>query len=313
MPEPAESQLNRIVQLVADLSKAARDGGSPPTLDALGDRYGTKRSVILQDLRILTEAGSHSSETWLSSLTVEQVGDRVSVQSQGPYRRPIKLTLDEFVALQAAVATELDEPAPLLAKLRPLAGAARDPANLIHAIPDAPAGQATAVARAEQAMRERRVLRLVYLGAGADEPTDRTVEVHDVVSAIGRHYIVAWCRLAEDWRRFRADRVLEVEVGDEAYQWRPDAPLTLIEDRADLFEPPDSGTDDVRVRFSPRIARWIAERYPQGDAQADGSVVVTFTVASVDWLVRHVLQYGGEAEVLEPRAYRGAIRRAVGR
>jgi predicted DNA-binding transcriptional regulator YafY len=31
----------------------------------------------------------------------------------------------------------------------------------------------------------------------------------------------------------------------------------------------------------------------------------------VDWLVRRVLEYGPEAEVLEPAAYREAMRRAV--
>jgi proteasome accessory factor C len=309
MPEPAESQLNRIVQLVADLSKAARRGEPPDTLDELGARYGTKRSVILQDLRILTEAGNDSRETWISSLSVEQVGDRVRVQSQGPYRRPIKLTLDELVALQAAVATELDEPAPFCAKFSPLAGAAHDPANLIHAIPDAPGSQAAAVACAEQAMRERRALRVVYLGEGADEPTDRAVEVHDVVSAIGWHYLVAWCRRAGDWRRFRADRVLEAEVLDDTFAWRPDAPL--IEDRSGLFVQPEDGVDTVRVRFSARIARWLAERYPRSEPQPDGSLVVTFAVASVEWLVRHVLQYGDEAEVLSPGAYRDAVRRVV--
>jgi predicted DNA-binding transcriptional regulator YafY len=29
------------------------------------------------------------------------------------------------------------------------------------------------------------------------------------------------------------------------------------------------------------------------------------------WLVRYVLQYGPEAEVLEPEVYRNAVRRAV--
>jgi predicted DNA-binding transcriptional regulator YafY len=41
-------------------------------------------------------------------------------------------------------------------------------------------------------------------------------------------------------------------------------------------------------------------------------VVVRFRSASVDWLVRHVLQYGDQAEVLEPTGYREALRRAVG-
>jgi proteasome accessory factor C len=311
MPESAESQLNRIVQLVADLSQAARRGEPPATLDALGARYHTKRSIILRDIRILTESGNHADDTWLASLTVEQDEDRVTVQSLGPYRRPIRLTLDELVALKAAVATAIDEPAPLLEKLAALSGVAHHGHSVIGAFPDAGSGEAGVVGDAERAMQRRRVLRMTYLGEGADHPSERAVEVHDVVSAIGRHYVVGWCRLAGDWRRFRADRVVGSEVLDEPFTSRPDAPL--IEDRSDLFQPPDDGTDAVRVRFSPRIARWLAERYPRAEPQPDGGLVVTFTAASVDWLVRQVLQYGEEAEVLEPARYRNAIRSRLAR
>lgn len=311
MPEPAESQLNRIVQLVADLSKIAAAGEPSQTLDTLSLRFGVKRSVILRDIRILTEAGDQADHTWISSLRVEQEEDRVTVQSLGPYRRPIRLTLDELVALKAAVATASDEPSPLLQKLAALAGVAHDGENVISAIPDAGDGEARTVFDAERAMRERRVLRMVYLGEGAEQPSERAVEVHDVVSALGRHYLLAWCRNASDWRRFRADRVVEVEVLDDTFTKRSDA--SRIEDRADLFQAPDEGTDAVRVRFSPRIARWLAERYPRSEPQRDGSLVVTFMAASVAWLVRHVLQYGEEAEVLGPPAYREAMRRALAR
>jgi predicted DNA-binding transcriptional regulator YafY len=35
-------------------------------------------------------------------------------------------------------------------------------------------------------------------------------------------------------------------------------------------------------------------------------------IASVGWLLRTVLQYGAEAEVLGPPVYREAVKRAVG-
>ena len=57
------------------------------------------------------------------------------------------------------------------------------------------------------------------------------------------------------------------------------------------------------VRYSPRIARWIAER-EEGELEADGSFVVSHPLADDAWAVRHVLQYGPEAEVLEPARVR---------
>jgi predicted DNA-binding transcriptional regulator YafY len=65
------------------------------------------------------------------------------------------------------------------------------------------------------------------------------------------------------------------------------------------------------VAFSPRIARWLRERYPDGELRPDGRFVVRFVVADPRWLAREVLQYGAEAEVLEPAALREFVRDVV--
>jgi predicted DNA-binding transcriptional regulator YafY len=75
---------------------------------------------------------------------------------------------------------------------------------------------------------------------------------------------------------------------------------------------PSVGVDEVTIRFSPVISRWVFERYPEAKDCGNGHAEVTFKTASVGWLVRTVLQYGAEAEVLGPPAYREAMRRAVG-
>ena len=66
------------------------------------------------------------------------------------------------------------------------------------------------------------------------------------------------------------------------------------------------------VRYGPRIARWLLER-GAGEADDDGSVVVTHEVADPRWLVRHVLQYGPDAEVLEREEVRGLVREGAER
>jgi predicted DNA-binding transcriptional regulator YafY len=78
-----------------------------------------------------------------------------------------------------------------------------------------------------------------------------------------------------------------------------------------LFRPSGGQLDAVRVRFSARVARWVREQHPDCEPQADGKVIVTFRASSMDWLVRRVLEYGSDAEVVEPEAYREAVRRAV--
>ena len=67
----------------------------------------------------------------------------------------------------------------------------------------------------------------------------------------------------------------------------------------------------MRVRYSPRIARWIAEREALA-LDADGSLTMEHPLADVQWGVRHVLQYGPDAEVLEPAELRDEVVRRLG-
>ncbi len=148
-----------------------------------------------------------------------------------------------------------------------------------------------------------------YATAREQETLARVVHPYEIINARGHFYLAGWCETRDDWRlRFRADRVLAIELLEDRFDRRDDAPL--IEAREQLFAAPDD-VDDVTVRFSAEVARWMRERYPTAEDGSDGSVTVTFQVASVDWLVNHVLQYGADAEVVGPAAYREAVRRAV--
>jgi len=312
MPEPAPQQLNRIVQLVAELSRRERVGEDAPTLEELAARFGTKPSIILRDIRLMTDVSGHPDATWLSSVTAYQDGDRVSLSSMGPYRRPIRFTASELLALQVALLGDSGYDGSLLQQL---ADVATDPPEVsfhkvVSALPAIPGDQADVVELARLALNARKKLHLVYAGEGAERPSERVVQVHDVVAAEGRFYMIAWCESAAAWRRFRCDRVLAATLSDEGFTPREDVPS--VTERGDLFQPPQEGVDEVSVKFSPAISRWVMERYPGARDAGDGSALVTFETASVDWLVRTVLQYGADAEVLGPPAYREAVRRAVG-
>jgi predicted DNA-binding transcriptional regulator YafY len=63
---------------------------------------------------------------------------------------------------------------------------------------------------------------------------------------------------------------------------------------------------EATVRYSPRIARWIAEREGR-QLEADGGLRISHPVADSEWLIGHVLQYGPDAEVIEPEATRAAV------
>src|SRR5690606_16428550 len=124
----------------------------------------------------------------------------------------------------------------------------------------------------------------------------------------GRWYVAAYDLDREALRFFRMDRVLNAVLEDEA---APPLPQYELNAFLEGGAPYMAGDDvEVSVRYSPRVARWIAER-TAAYAERDGSVVVRHRVADPRWIVRHVLQYGGEAVVEEPEEARAWVAAAA--
>lgn len=114
-------------------------------------------------------------------------------------------------------------------------------------------------------------------------------------------------------RIFRMDRLESAERTGEGFERVEGFDIEEIFQDGRPFQ--HDGAATMRVRYSPRIARWIAER--EGRALApDGSLVMDHPLADWEWGMRHVLQYAAEAEVLAPAEMRERLRerlRAMGR
>jgi proteasome accessory factor C len=158
------------------------------------------------------------------------------------------------------------------------------------------------------ATARRQPVELLYTAEGARTGERWVIHPHQVIGWRDRTYVIAWCPQVDGWRTFRLDRVIDALPMDGAFAHRAD--FRRVIDPAELFRP-GGDVDEVRVRFSRAMAGWARERYPDHEVEPDGSVIVTFRASSVEWLVRKVLEYGVDAEVVTPGEYREAVKRAV--
>jgi predicted DNA-binding transcriptional regulator YafY len=148
------------------------------------------------------------------------------------------------------------------------------------------------------ALRDHRKARIIYRRSGADESTTRVVRIYAIVPASGMWYAVAYCESSEGLRVFRMDRVEDAVVLGDKYEIPAEFSVreTLREGKGFKSELSSVG---MKVKYSPRIARWIAER--EGvEQESDGSVTIEHPLADREWGMRHVLQYGPDAEIVEP-------------
>ncbi len=117
-------------------------------------------------------------------------------------------------------------------------------------------------------------------------------------------YVVAFCENSEGLRFFRLDRLQAAVVLDETFTPPSDFSVAELLSSDRIFRAEQART--MTVRYSPRIARWIAER-EGATLGEDGSAVMEHPLADEHWAIRHVLQYGPDAEVLEPVELREAV------
>ncbi len=143
---------------------------------------------------------------------------------------------------------------------------------------------------------------VVYLKPGANAPESRRIAPLRLLLARGRWYVRAADAGTGAMRRYRLDRMLEMRTTNELHEHQDDADAAAFD---------TEHGQKVNVRYSHSVARWIAER-ENLQCETDGTLVVSYDVADPSWLIRHVLQYGGEA-VVETAAARSLVEQAARR
>lgn len=307
MPEAsAQGQLGRILHL---LPLAARPGGAG--YDELAGALGVSRDQVVRDLEEVTAREYYHPAGSANDISVALDPDRVTVWTGGQFQRPVRLSLPEAAALHLGLrilAAEREDPA-LLDVMRAveeqLAWAVPDDIDDQVVVAADPAAGDRLRALMVQAARTSRTCRLSYLKPDAARPEPRTLDPYAVVYAEGNWYVIGRCHDHGETRIFRIDRIVEARMLDDTFQ----APASF--DLADYVSDGRVYRADqeleVPVRYGPAVARWLTER-GEGEAREDGSVIVRHAVADPGWLVRHVLQYGPDAEVLGPDEVREMVR-----
>jgi predicted DNA-binding transcriptional regulator YafY len=135
-----------------------------------------------------------------------------------------------------------------------------------YAIGSAPSADLDGVLAVARTARDtKRKLDLLYC-ASDGEPSRRIAHVHQIIESAGRWYVIAWCEKVQDFRRFRAERILEARL--LAQDFRRQVLFQPLKDPRELLSA--DGTVPAQVAFSKKIARWLKEKYPNGREQRDG-------------------------------------------
>ncbi len=303
----ASAQLKRLLAIVPRIAD-----GEEHSIDSIAEMLGVTPETVANDLVSVGERYD-TPGGFVEGLQVFIEAQRVSVRTSH-FLRPMRLTAPELRALDLGLAMIRAErspeewPAIERARERIRAVVAKLPNDTAHesalaAASAAPPNAHLSIVR--DALAKRRKLRITYRRGDSTRAAERTVCPYRLILAGPGWYLVAYCERSSGVRVFRVDRIEDAQMLTEKYDSpTPDA-LSAHLGSGPVFESDAPAT--LRVRYSPKIARWIRERL-EGTVESDGSYVVEHPMADSDWALRHALQYGPEAEILEPAAVRHAVR-----
>lgn len=166
-----------------------------------------------------------------------------------------------------------------------------------------------------QAILAEKTVKTEYHTQSRNELTERLIDPYYLVPRDQRFYLIGFCHSAQEIRTFRLSRFRSLEMTGTAFD-KGDFNIKQYMKRTWSIE---RGNHHIpfKVKFSPAVARYIKEEEmfvrPKMEDLNDGSLLFEVTLNHDREFLNWVYSYGLEAEILEPKSYRDAMKEKLGK
>jgi len=158
------------------------------------------------------------------------------------------------------------------------------------------------------ALVRRQVVQIDYTAGMKRITTTRHIEPIGLFYYSHHWHLIAWCRLREDYRDFRLDRVTSFQLLSEQFSRRSHDTLEEY-----LSKEREVELAEVVVVFEPDVARFVGEqRYMFGfvdEEYIDDGIRMSFRTAVPEYMARWLLQYTSGVRIVSGESVRTALGR----
>jgi proteasome accessory factor C len=295
----AIDQTRRMLSLVTYLRE--RPGAR---VSEVARAFGVTEAELIGDLNVLPLCGTSFRGGDL--LDIDTDGEHIwwhNPDTAEDVAQPLRLAADEATALLVAARAVANLPGlregdrqalqRAAAKLEAAAGEAAGASGRLSVTFES---EGSVFATVDRALTERRRLWMRYYSPARDTLTEREVDPIRLF-AVGHTYVEGWCRLSEDMRTFRLDRVAEIRLLDAP----SDPPRIEPRDLSQGLVQPSGDDPEVVIEVGPG-GRWVAEYYPHDSAeeQPDGGLRITLRTPDPGSLRRLALRLGRDGRIVSP-------------
>ena len=269
---------------------------SPVELEHVAKIFNLKSSEVRKYCLLLNEAriGEYYGEFVEVEIQDDEDGIWIETRESQGLTEQIRFTVQESIAILGGLKylqamphlVDREIVSALLAKLQTAFDAPEDVIQIGTAEIDM-----QIVDSLKSAIAEGRCVETTY-GAGIDQKvTERTIEPILLFADETVLYVRAYCRLAQDWRTFRVDRILSARYSTEV--------TSKTEEQGPRFEI-SAPTLTAQLRMLPEMLESFAPETVTNVSPDQDRLIVQVQVNSSAWLASLVLASGGDIEVLGP-------------
>lgn len=152
---------------------------------------------------------------------------------------------------------------------------------------------------------KRRSLMFTYSSPAYDKVTMRTVDPYHLLNYMGTWHLIAYCHMRRDIRNFVFNRMNNLTIQDRTFTIPGSFNIKEhLQSAFGIYK--GKSIREVTLRFSPLKSRWIAGQIWHKDQKVkflkNGSLELTFPVASFAEIKMEVLKHGAAVEVIKPKA-----------
>ena len=106
-------------------------------------------------------------------------------------------------------------------------------------------------------------------------------------------YLNAFCTEKQDWRIFKLNRILDIELLNESF------PHRNFPEALDIFE---EEYNQITLRFPKEMAYRVYDEFheTQVQCQEDGCLIVSAKMPEDSWLTGFLLSFGTQVDILSP-------------
>ena len=160
------------------------------------------------------------------------------------------------------------------------------------------------VVEIQQAIQQQQVLHIRYTGWGNKGTSERQIEPVKLTYGNKTWYIHAYCRLRNNMRSFRINRIEKLQILAEVFNTT----------HHQLEDTSEETKIEVKIAFSEAIIRSVRERQHYsfaGESRENKRYILLYRVHVFSEIRSWLMGWGAEAEILSPETLREEIRTEV--